>query len=70
MKDLGLLNYFFGLEVTSNLNGYFLSQAKYASDPLEVNAKFSLAYGTSFPDATLCRQLVGSLIYTPDCHKT
>lgn len=78
MKDLGLLNYFLGLEVTSNSKGYFLSQAKYASDlvsragltdnkiassPLEVNAKFSLTDGSPLPDATLYRQLVGSLVY-------
>ena len=32
MKDLGTLNYFLGLKVTSSSNGYYLSQAKYASD--------------------------------------
>lgn len=78
MKDLGKLNYFLGLEVTSNSQGYFLSQAKYASDliscagltdnkvassPLEVNAKFSPTDGTPLTDATLYRQLVGSLVY-------
>ena len=34
MKDLGQLNYFLGLEVTSGSDGYYLSQAKYASDLL------------------------------------
>jgi len=34
MKELGLLNYFLELEVTFNSKGYFLSQAKYASDLL------------------------------------
>jgi hypothetical protein len=34
MKDLGTLNYFLGLEVTSSTDGYYLSQAKYASDLL------------------------------------
>ncbi|TYK23229.1 putative mitochondrial protein [Cucumis melo var. makuwa] len=34
MKDLGSLNYFFGLEVFRRLNRYLLSQAKYASDLL------------------------------------
>jgi len=78
MKDLGLLNYFWGLEVISNSKGYFLSQAKYASDlvsyvglsdnkiaspPLEANANLALTDGSSLPDATLYRQLVGSLIY-------
>jgi hypothetical protein len=54
MKDLGTLSYFLGLEVTSSTDGYYLSQAKYASDllsragltdskttssPLEINVK-------------------------------
>ena len=34
MKDLGTLSYFLGLEVTSSSDGYYLSQAKYASDLL------------------------------------
>ena len=34
MKDLGPLGYFLGLEVSSNFDGYFLSQAKYVSDLL------------------------------------
>jgi hypothetical protein len=34
MKDLGQLNYFLGLEVTLGSDGYYLSQAKYASDLL------------------------------------
>ena len=34
MKDLGALSYFLSLEVTSSSNGYYLSQAKYASDLL------------------------------------
>ena len=72
MKDLGTLNYFLGLEVTSSSDGYYLSQAKYTSDllskagitnnktvstPLEYNAKFTCLDGTRY------RQLVGSLIY-------
>ncbi|GKV19278.1 hypothetical protein SLEP1_g29564 [Rubroshorea leprosula] len=32
MKDLGVLSYFLGLEVTSSNDGYLLSQVKYASD--------------------------------------
>jgi hypothetical protein len=34
MKDLGQLNYFLGLEVTSDSDGYYLFQAKYTSDLL------------------------------------
>ena len=32
MKDLGPLNYFLGLEVSSSANGYYLTQAKYTSN--------------------------------------
>ena len=34
MKDLGTCSYFLGLEVTSGPNGYYFSQAKYASNLL------------------------------------
>uniref|UniRef100_A0A2N9IUD6 Reverse transcriptase Ty1/copia-type domain-containing protein n=1 Tax=Fagus sylvatica TaxID=28930 RepID=A0A2N9IUD6_FAGSY len=78
MKDLGTLSYFLGLEVTSSSDGYYLSQAKYASDllskagltdsktvstPLELNVKLNITDGEPLSDATLYRQLVGSLIY-------
>jgi len=80
MKDLGQLNYFQELEVSSNLHGYFLSQAKYASDIIllvriidnkvasslmEINPNFSSTDGTSLKEVTLYRQLVGSLVYFP-----
>lgn len=32
MKDLGPLGYFMGLEVLSYSDGFFISQARYASD--------------------------------------
>ena len=32
MKDLGPLNYSLGLEVSSSVDGYYLTQAKYTSD--------------------------------------
>uniref|UniRef100_A0A2N9J8J4 CCHC-type domain-containing protein n=1 Tax=Fagus sylvatica TaxID=28930 RepID=A0A2N9J8J4_FAGSY len=78
MKDLGHLSYFLGLEVSSDSTGYYLSQAKYASDllsragltdtkvvstPLEMNARLTPLDGTPLSDATLYRQLVGSLVY-------
>uniref|UniRef100_A0A2N9H2Q3 Integrase catalytic domain-containing protein n=1 Tax=Fagus sylvatica TaxID=28930 RepID=A0A2N9H2Q3_FAGSY len=78
MKDLGHLSYFLGLEVSSDSTGYYLSQAKYASDllsragltdtkvvstPLEMNARLTPLDGTPLCDATLYRQLVGSLVY-------
>ncbi|KAJ4725234.1 Reverse transcriptase, RNA-dependent DNA polymerase [Melia azedarach] len=68
MKDLGQLNYFLGLEVLSDVDGYYLSQAKYASDlltragltdskvtstPLEPNAKLTSLDGVPLKDATL-----------------
>ena len=78
MKDLGILSYFLGLEVTSSYDGYYLSQAKYAyvllskagitdnktvSTPLEYNAKLIPLDGEPISDATRYCQLVGSLIY-------
>jgi hypothetical protein len=78
MKDLETLNYFLGLEVTLNNDGYYLFQAKHASDllsragltnskttsgPLETNVKLLAIDGESLSNATLYRQLVGSLIY-------
>ena len=78
MKDLGPLNYFLGLEVSSSANGYYLTQAKYTSNlisqasitnskivdtPIEYNCRLNFHDGESLSDATLYRQLVGSLIY-------
>ena len=78
MKDLGTLSYFLGIEVTSSSDGYYLSQAKYASNllskagltdsktiscRLELNVKLNAIDGEPFSEATLYRQLVGSLIY-------
>jgi hypothetical protein len=78
MKDLGSLSYFLRLEVSSDQNGYYLSQAKYASDllsragltdckivdsPLETNVKLRATDGELLSNATLYRQLVGSFIY-------
>ena len=75
---MGTLSYFLGLEVTSSSDGYYLSQAKYASDLLskasitnnktvstllEYNAKLTPLDGEPISDATRYRQLVGSLIY-------
>ena len=78
MKDLSPLNYFLGLEVSSSTDGYYLTQAKYTSDlisrasitdikivdtPIEYNCRLNSHDGESLSDATLYRQLVGSLIY-------
>ena len=78
MKVLGTLSYFLGFEVISFSNGYYLSQAKYASDllskagiidnkivstPLEYNAKLTPLDDEPISDATRYHQLVSSLIY-------
>ena len=78
MKDLGPLNYFLGLEVSSSIDGYYLTQAKYTSDlisqasitdskivdtPIEYNCRLNSHDGESLCDATLYKQFVGSLIY-------
>jgi hypothetical protein len=78
MKNLGSLSYFLGLEVSQDSTGYYLSQAKYASDllsqagitdsktvstPLELNVKLTPLDGTPLKDPTLYRRLVGSLVY-------
>ena len=78
MKDLGSLNYFLGLEVYFSVDGYYLTQAKYTSDlisrasitdskivdtPIEHNCRLNSHDGEPLSDATLYRQLVGSLIY-------
>ena len=34
MKDLGLLNYFLGLEINRDITSYFIVSAKYAYDLL------------------------------------
>ena len=78
MKDLGPLNYFLSLEVSSSADGYYLTQVKYTFDmisrasitnskivdtPIEYNCRLNSHDGESLSDATLYRQLVGSLIY-------
>jgi hypothetical protein len=78
MKDLGHLSYFLGLEVSQSSEGYYLSQAKYASDllsragvtdnktestPLEINCKLAPLDDTPLANPTLYRKLVGSLVY-------
>ena len=78
MKDLGPLNYFLGIEVSSSADGYYLTQAKYTlylisrasitdskivDTPIEYNCRLNSHDGESLSDATLYRQLVGSLIY-------
>ena len=78
MKDLGPLNYFLGLEVSSSTNGYYLTRANYTSNlisrasitdskivdtPIKYNCRLNSHDGESLSDVTLYRQLVGILIY-------
>ncbi|XP_028055571.1 uncharacterized protein LOC114259745 [Camellia sinensis] len=78
MKDLGALSYFLGLEISQDSSGYFLTQAKYASDllacaslinckivttPVDPQTRLTPLDGPLLSNATLYRQLVGSLMY-------
>eukprot|EP00253_Pinus_taeda_P003219 PITA_03219 len=78
MKDLGLLHYFLGLEIWQRSGGLFVSQGKYARKILEkFNMHGCKPVDTPLPggwrkedatsgeevDATVYRQLVGSLMY-------
>ncbi|GKV27933.1 hypothetical protein SLEP1_g37046 [Rubroshorea leprosula] len=78
MKNLSVLSYFLGLEVTFSDDGYLLSQTKYAFDliskagvtdskttstPLEPNVRLTSMDGSPLADPTHYRQLVGSLLY-------
>ena len=70
MKDLGPLNYFLGLEVSSSADSYYLTQAKYTFDPIsrvsitivdtpiEYNCCLNFHDGEPLSDATLYRQLL------------
>ncbi|KAM1256948.1 hypothetical protein EV1_030743 [Malus domestica] len=78
MKELGQLKHFLGLEIDRTQEGIFLCQQKYSKDllkkfgmleckptltPMEPNAKMCAHEGKDLEDATMYRQLVGSLIY-------
>jgi len=78
MTDLGVMNYFLGMEVHQSNDGIFISQRKYGMDllrkfkmescnpvatPLAVNEKLSKADGDAKADVTQFRSLVGSLLY-------
>lgn len=78
MTDLGLMNYFLGMEVQQSEDGIFISQTKYAEDilknfkiqcskavatPLVLNEKYSRNDGSKKIDPRQYRSLVGSLLY-------
>ncbi|XP_019262539.1 PREDICTED: uncharacterized protein LOC109240364 [Nicotiana attenuata] len=76
IKDLGLVHYFMGLEVSSHPDGYVLHQHKYTSDlleefkcshlsplstPLDPSIKLTVDMGDPLPDPSIYRRLVGKL---------
>jgi hypothetical protein len=78
MNDLGLLHYFFGLEIWQRDGELFVSQGKYAREilgkfhmegckpmdtPLPGNWRKKDVTSGEVVDATVYRQLVGSLMY-------
>ncbi|KAE8666178.1 Detected protein of unknown function [Hibiscus syriacus] len=78
MKELGQLKNFLGLDVDRTSERIFMCQQKYAKDllerfgmlecksnstPMEPNVKICTHKGKDLEDATMYRQLVGSLIY-------
>jgi hypothetical protein len=78
MKDSGFLHYFLGLQVLQTNEGIFISQSKYACDllrrfhmddckpspsPFQSGVKITSTCNSPEVDATLYRQLFGSLLY-------
>lgn len=85
MKDLGVLTYFLGLEISKNSSGCFVSYRKYSLDflnefemgnskplmlPLDKNVKLRATDGTCLINPTPYRTLVGKLIDILDSNKT
>ena len=78
MIDLGLMNFFLGIQVQQSESGIFISQSKYASEvlkrfnmsnckitpaPVITSLKLSKDDEGSIVDPTLFKRLVGSLMY-------
>jgi hypothetical protein len=78
MKDLGLMHYFLGLEVWQSPERILLNQGKYAVEilkrfdmlecksmntPMETKLKLLVDFSSELIDATLYRQIIGSLMY-------
>jgi len=78
MKDLGVLQYFLGIEVASSPKSYLLFQYKYTTDlfqrarltnnkivntPIEKSVRYSSFDDVPLADSTLYRTIIGSLVY-------
>jgi hypothetical protein len=78
MSDLGPLQHFLGIEISSTPEGFFLSQEKYIQDlldrasltdhrsaetPMKLNVHLVATDGEPLEDPTCYRHIVGSLVY-------
>ncbi|KAK9178380.1 hypothetical protein WN943_027570 [Citrus x changshan-huyou] len=78
MKDLGVLKYFLGIEISRGPTSMFLSQRKYTLDilaetgllgakptryPIDQNHRLALDDGPMYSDLVQYRKLIGRLIY-------
>ncbi|KAL5547017.1 hypothetical protein UlMin_006704 [Ulmus minor] len=83
LRDLGILSYFLGVEVTYSNDGIHLSQSKYIADLLAktdmsdcklaktpgiIGKSISQYDGEPFEDVTLYRSVVGALKYPTTSH--
>ena len=76
MKDLDMMHYFLGMEVWQNADGISLGKGKYVVDilkrfrmmdckatPMALNLKLLNDASLELVDATMYRQMIGSLMY-------
>nr|XP_016457873.1 PREDICTED: uncharacterized mitochondrial protein AtMg00810-like [Nicotiana tabacum]XP_016457931.1 PREDICTED: uncharacterized mitochondrial protein AtMg00810-like [Nicotiana tabacum] len=76
IKDLGLVHYFLGLEISQHPQGYLMNQQKYTTDllqefnfhhfspvttPLDSYVKLTMDMGTPVSDPNIYRRLIGKL---------